>query len=488
MKKPYVDYVEASGAQLYKHIIQEFICGRLHSYAVNLDYYDGKHRVLDREDKILINQDGEEVQKESAKLVFQFPKLIVDTANNYLLGKPVTYKNKKSCKHNDKANTDEFIDILNDIFEDNNEHYQTCELGKALSITGDAYEYVHIGMDGEIKFTSFPADECIPIYEASTKELESLIRFYQMERIDEDGNKEMFYKVEIYDREKVEYYEYVNNYFMLDATKETFYHKLGEVPVVHYKNSTVIGSDYGKSDIDDVITLIDEYENKLSDLSDILKYNANPLMMFENCIIDSTQYQEALASGTLFVPEGGKVSYLTWEQNIPALKEHIEKVEDAIFTFSFTPKLYRDNSDGNPSSGISIKMKFSGADLKASGKEINIKVGLKKRIRLIAKLLKLTEGVEYNYKDVDIVFNRSIPQNLLEIAQICTYLKGLVSDETLMETIPFITSIETEKDRVAKQKEQEVTKDTNEVTVGTKKVTNTSTDVPKQLGNPEMNR
>jgi SPP1 family phage portal protein len=210
--------------------------------------------------------------------------------------------------------------------------------------------------------------------------------------------------------------------------------------------------DYGLSDIKDVETLIDEFNERASDLSNTLQYNSNPLLKLINCTMDKEQLQEMINSRCIQLPEGAQAEYLVWDQQINAIEKHLERLNDCILTFSCTPKLYKDNDEGNPMSGISIKMKFSGADLKANNKERNYRLGIKKRIRLISKILALTENKVYNYNDVDIIFNRSIPQNLLELADIVVKLKGTVSDETLLGILPFVIDVTTEMDRVAKEK------------------------------------
>jgi SPP1 family phage portal protein len=432
--------------------IQDFSATKLQGYLDNINWYTAKHPILERSDVALHDSEGNVINKPNSKLVFQFPKLIIDTSHSYLVGKPLSYSNNTSLNKPEYDNTDEFVALLHDVFIDNDESYKTAELLKNCSIEGDAYEYVYISkVDGLIKFVEFPAIECIPIYDASTRELQLVIRFYQMEELFADGRKEIFYKIEIYDNEYVKYYEMRNGAVVMDLEKTPFAHQLKEVPVIHYKNNSISNSDYGLSDLEDVKTLVTEFEDRSSDLSNTLQYNTNPLLKLTNCIIDEQQFAEMVASRIIQLPEGATADYLVWNQNIPALKEHLDKIEDSIYTFSFTPKLYRDNSDGNPMSGISIKMKFSSADLKANTKERNYRLGLKKRVRLIAKLTNMLEGKNYNWRDVDILFNRSIPQNLLELAQIAVQLKGLVSDETLLGTIPFVTDVKTEEDRMKKQ-------------------------------------
>lgn len=422
--------------------IEEFKAGRLPYYRKKIDYYDGEPAILQR-----TKPEG----KANTKLVFQFPKLIIDTAHSYLVGKPITYANNKSVANKKFASTDDFVKLLQDIFIDNDEGFHTAELLKNTSICGDGYEYVYVNKAGVIKILEFPATECIPIYNPGTRELECVIRYYEMEEISAAGTKTHFYNIEVYTATEITYYTLKSGRVELDLTKDPVPHGCGEVPVVHYRNTRVIGQDYGRSDIDDVQTLVDEFNERASDLSNTLQYNGDPLLRLTNCTITEEKLNEMIEKRAIQVPEGATADYLTWDQQISAIEKHLERLQDCILTFSATPKLYKDNDEGNPMSGISIKMKFSGADLKANNKERNYRQGLRKRIRLIAKLLELVEGTTYNWRDVDILFNRSIPQNLAEIADIVVKLKGMVSDETLLALLPFVVDVKTELERVVKQ-------------------------------------
>ncbi len=63
---------------------------------------------------------------------------------------------------------------------------------------------------------------------------------------------------------------------------------------------------------------------------------------------------------------------------------------------------------------------------------------------------------------VDIVFTYNLPANELEIAQMISYLTGLVSNETLLERLPFITDAKEENELVreeeAERKKTEIEK------------------------------
>lgn len=434
---------EATGIKTIKTFIDDFLGVKTSQYRRWNQYYEGNHDILMR---------TKEEGQANHKLVFQFPKLIINTAHNYLMGKPMTYANNISLDDEEYADTEEFVKRLHKLFVKIDEPFHTSELIKNTSICGDGYEYVYLSKaTKDVKLTEFPASECIPVYSPATKELEMLIRFYEIAEVLPNDKTDKYYSVEVYDNTKIEYFIMKDGKLYLDTEKPAFEHGMGEIPVVHYRNTKIATSEYGMSDLKDVDTLIDEYEAKASDLSNTLDYNGNPIMKLINCVMDDDQYKDMLNKRVMQIPEGGEASYLTWDQQIGAITKQLETLQDAILTFSSTPKLYKDNDEGNPMSGISIKMKFSGADLKANDKERNYRQGIRKRLRLIANIWNQMENSTFNADDVDIIFNRSIPQNLQEIADIVVALKGTVSEETLLGLLPFVADVQTELQRVANQ-------------------------------------
>ena len=54
--------------------------------------------------------------------------------------------------------------------------------------------------------------------------------------------------------------------------------------------------------------------------------------------------------------------------------------------------------------------------------------------------------------EVDVVFKRNLPQNLVELSQIIVNLQGLVDDDTLVGLLPFVDDA---KATVEKNKEEE---------------------------------
>ena len=102
-------------------------------------------------------------------------------------------------------------------------------------------------------------------------------------------------------------------------------------------------------------------------------------------------------------------------------------------------------------SGIAMKYKLIGFENVSSAIVANMTKALQKRIELICEVLNLTDGVAM-WRDIKITFTRNLPENTLETAQMVNQLRGLVSDETLLSQIPFITNPAEEAERVKEQK------------------------------------
>ena len=85
-----------------------------------------------------------------------------------------------------------------------------------------------------------------------------------------------------------------------------------------------------------------------------------------------------------------------------------------------------------------------------SKKESFFRFGLQRRIEIITNILNL-KGSNYDYRRVNITFTRNLPTDEVIIADMISKLTGIVSNETLLEQIPFVTDIEQEKERLKAQ-------------------------------------
>ena len=102
---------------------------------------------------------------------------------------------------------------------------------------------------------------------------------------------------------------------------------------------------------------------------------------------------------------------------------------------SFTPDL-SDDKFANNVSGVAMKYKLIGTLNKIQNKQRKFRTALRQRDKLIFDIMTIKSLEVPSY--VDIVFTTNLPQNDLETSQMINYLRGLVSDETLIAQLPFI--------------------------------------------------
>ena len=128
------------------------------------EYYNGNHVAIN-------NKRQESRHLPNNKIVNPYPRYIVNTIKGYFLGKPVRYDIEDSRCY----------EVLDDIFDNNNEDYINIELEKTLSIMGEAFELVFINEDKEIKIAQLPPLNTIAIYDDSiTPKLSAVIRYYEV--------------------------------------------------------------------------------------------------------------------------------------------------------------------------------------------------------------------------------------------------------------------------------------------------------------------
>lgn len=124
---------------------------------------------------------------------------------------------------------------------------------------------------GRVRILPLNAAQCFPEYHPHDRD--RLLRFklkYKFYGTSLEGTRNVFTYTEIITEEYIE--EYVNDE-LLDARENP----LGMIPIVHIRNISVSGSPWGLSDIVDIIPLNREFNEKATEVSDIINYCAAPV-------------------------------------------------------------------------------------------------------------------------------------------------------------------------------------------------------------------
>jgi hypothetical protein len=235
---------------------------RLNRYASNWAWYLGHHWAYRREA-------GE------PQLTFNWIKAFSDFLTNFSFGKGVNF-------HSPEATSAIIPHALKRVWEvDNNKPAILTEIGQLGSVSGDvfvkvAYEEPYIDatglpIDGKIRILPLNPAFCFPEFHPHDRT--RLIRFklkYKFWGTAGDGTRQVFTYVELMTEDTIE--EYINDE-LIDARPNP----LGEIPVAFCPNFPVASSPWGLSDIQDIIGLNREYNEKATEISDIINYHASPV-------------------------------------------------------------------------------------------------------------------------------------------------------------------------------------------------------------------
>lgn len=414
--------------QIIKDLINEHKDSKLPRYKKLMDYYKAKHNVLEKT--------VTDPSQPNNKLVNDYPGYIVDTIQGYFIGIPAQYSSDKDEK---------FIDDLQDVFDSNNETDHNAEMAKYMGIYGEAFEYLYTNEDSEIRFVRLKNEETIVVFDSSfQKSVQMALRYYNI--LDTSTKKDIT-KVELYYSDRVDYYTQDGDNYKLE---QSTLHYFGKVPIIYYNNNDECLGDFEK-----VMTLIDDYDKRVSDNSNELEYFRNSYLKIKNMSGTTNEdIKKVKESGAFMIDGDGDVGFVEKNVNDGYTEHHMERLDANIHKFSKVPNLSDESFAGNLS-GVAIKYKLWPIEQIAACKERKFKTGLKRRIKLISQIF-IIKGKNYNWKEVKIAFKRNIPSNLLELSQIAANIEGIVSNETLLSILPFIESPDLEMERMKIEQEEDL--------------------------------
>ncbi|MCD4839739.1 phage portal protein [Neobacillus sedimentimangrovi] len=391
------------------------------------EYYIGKSDIKKR----TMNDPS----KPNNKIANPFGAYIVDTVQGYFLGKPVSYQ----------SDNEQLMEKLQLIFDKNHEQAHNSKLGKQLSISGIAYELLYVNEANEIKFSMLDPKEVFMIYDNSI-EMKPLaaVRFYDVHNYVTD---ETVTHVELYTDKIIQH-------FYRDRDKltlvEEYPHYFKEVPVICYLNN-----DEATGDFEKVIDLINAYDLAVSDTANSIEYFSDAyLVLYGMTGTTQEDIAQMKENRVMLMDENGKAEWLIKGTQNMEIEEFKNRLKEDIHTLSAVPNM-GDEAFGNATSGESLKYKLFALENSVAIKERNFEKGLENRIKLITNILNI-KGGQYIHTDVVMTFQRNLPSNLGQMADVVSKLIGVVSHETILSLLPFIDDPQYEMKRIESEKQDTI--------------------------------
>lgn len=407
---------------LLKKVLDKFNTSELPKRQVYKNYYDGKHKIL--------NKTKSDASKPCNKIVTNFCKVVADTYTGYIAGKPITYT----------SNDD--IEDIQEVINYNDDENENIQWLQNTLIHGVGYELQWLDENAQVRYSQINPLTCFAIHSASLdKELRYFVRWYDVCDFDDSDLKH----IEVYDAYKKTVYKCNGITGALEFVEEVA-HAFGDVPV-----SVFYLDDNEEAIFSQAITLNDSYNELQSSEVDSFQEWADCMLKLKGVDADDEDLKKMKEGRTLILPADADADWLTKNVSDVQIENMLEGTRKDIFKVTSAPDM--GDEAFMAQSGEAIKYKLVMFENRASAIVSNFTKAIQRRIELLCNILNL-KASEAVWRDVNINFVRNLPVNLTEIINTVNSLKGIVSDATLLSQIPFVTDVHSELEALKKQKKE----------------------------------
>lgn len=391
------------------------------------DYFDGKQAIL--------YKTYEDPTKPCSKTVTNFCKNITNSYLGYMAAPgTITYQ------------SDEDITQLMEVLDYNDHNAEDCNFLRDALIYGTGNELMYVDHDSKARFTTVSPLSSFGIFDDCLNgELLYFVRWYKQSDWDDSQN----YFLDVYTNTEIRHYTMLG----LNGPLEF----LSAEP--HYFNqcpANVFYLEAEESIFKCIEGLQDSYNETLNNqVDDISSFTNAYMVMTGSFDPDSIDCNAMRTNRLILMPEGTQVSWLTKDLQDTQVKENLDRIQASIYRIAQCPDFSSESFVGGVSSGIAIKYRLTGMETRAATVEAAMKKALQRRIEILCGFVSLKLGEEV-YRDIKINFERNIPEDLSTLASAVAQLNGIVSDETLLATLPFVDNPKEEAEKVKNQKEMNI--------------------------------
>ena len=389
------------------------------------NYYDGIQEILKKK--------YSDESKPCNKTVINYCKNITDSYNGYLA----------TPGHISYSSESDITDIM-DILRYNDFESQDSQLIHTALVHGVAHELMFIDSDAKTRFKLIDPLTCFGIYDNSlTADLLYFVRFYKMNDWDD---KDQDYALDVYNDKSVKHY-IMKGFESFPVLQSEEPHYFGQCPA----NILVMPNE--ESIFDCIMSEQDSINELLSAEIDDYAAFCDAYLVIEDAELDDETVKTMKENRVLQLPVGAKAYWLTKNANDTQVENTLKRLHDSIYRTSACVDFSSDSFTGGVSSGIAIQFKLSGMETRAGLIEAEAKKALQRRIEILCGVASLKLGEEV-FRDIKIAFKRNVPADMTQVSQMINSFRGLVSDETLLGQVDFVTDVQAELKKLNAQKEQ----------------------------------
>lgn len=165
-----------------------------------------------------------------------------------------------------------------------------------------------------------------------------------------------------------------------------------------------------------------------------------------------------LNSKVFYTPDNtGDIDWITKDINDTASENHKKTMLDMALMISGVPNV-TDQGFTNADNSSALEKKFFPLDQTLQQADKLFKKEFLRLWEMITNRINVKKGTEFDFRDIEIILNRNLPTNNKEIVDNWLRLRGLVSDKTVIDHLPYDLDAESELLAMDEQDEENILK------------------------------
>lgn len=433
--------------------------------------------------------DYDTIKGANGKVVVPLERYIVNTASGYLGGKAPSYEvedvqdakslnilkqvlNKIIGKETQKEEMEAIIDYVIKYNDDGIEHYT---LVKDIIMLGSCYEIIYENEDNEKVYARLDPLQTVAIWDYSVpKNLVGLVQFY----VETDLQGQTKNVVRLTDKDGIRVFKGTG-----EAYEEEKQEQSGEESVVGWGDvpAIVVELPDNVSLFEPVLDIIDAYQELIKNTKDTFNYNNNAKLKVtgyrpdEELLIQNekgemvenpkrkAQDKALLDAQVFYTPEDGDIAWIEKSIEDGAIQNTLKTYLDLIMMNTGVPQT-TDLGFTKADNASAIDRKFFSLEQMTVEAMNLLQQAYLRRWELIFGRINLVKNKKYDFRNITITIPKNLPANENEIVDMYMKLRGLISDETIIERIPLNFDPENEKNKKEEQDEAELGKEITKAT------------------------
>lgn len=384
------------------------------------EYLSGKHKVLNKPSYVF---NGKKYIPK--KIVLQYAKTVTNFTTSYLLSNPITLTGDESV-----------VREFQTVYKRGRYNSIDFDILDRMVKYGFVAEYVYLDDDKQIKSKILDPADCFPVYN-SRNEYIALIEYYCVDNIDH---------YTVYYADKVEQWTNEGGNLRLEGS----FNNVSGLPIIFKSQSEI--SNLGRSDLLDIIPIIDNLEALISKTSDAYEHYLSGIPVITGQQLKGDGLPKDVIGGGLVLEYGATFDFKSNQFDHKGFESIYKTLSSSLLDIANVPAVSMQKTDVSNLSEVSIRLLFSLADMKGALNAKYMREGMDQRFEIIRKLLEL-KGISFNddeYYSMDYHFHYARPSNDKEIVENLQILRDIqaISQESAVEKNPYVNDVSAEMDRL----------------------------------------